>query len=90
MVYLNETSAIGQILGNGTQNVTGNMFLTMLIIVIIIMALFFMFGVQLEYSSVLILPLLLAVVAHYSQFIAALGAILIYIAIIFTKNFFIK
>ena len=90
MVYLNETSTIGIMLGNATQTTTGSIFLTMLILVIIIMALFMMFGVQLEYSSVLILPLLLALAAHYSQFMSALGAFFIYIAVVIAKNWFLR
>lgn len=73
-----------------TYNITGDLFLTLLCIVLIIIAFCLMFRIPIEYSIIIILPLLLVCMAFTSQFLAIGGVALIYIAVLLAKNFLIK
>lgn len=90
VLFINTTETLGIILGNATQYTTGSMFLTLLILVLILMAFAIMFGIQLEFTSIIILPLLLSYMAFYQEFIAIGTIILIYLALIVTKRFIFK
>ena len=90
VLFINTTETLGIILGNATQYTTGSMFLTLLILVLILMAFAIMFGIQLEFTSILILPLLITYMAFYQEFIAIGSIILIYLALIVTKRFIFR
>lgn len=90
VLFLNTTETLGIILGNATQYTTGSMFLTLLILVLILIAFAIMFGIQLEFTSIIILPLLLGYMAFYQEFIAIGTVILIYLALIVTKRFIFR
>ena len=89
-MFLNETGIIGTILQTGTTTTTGSLFLSLLILVIIIIAVALMFQIPLEFTSILILPLLLSVMAYYSKFLAVGGVIFIYLAFIVTNRFLLR
>jgi len=85
---INDSQTIGVIINSMTQSTTGNTFLTYLIILFIIMIIAFIFRIRLEYTAILILPLLLSLMAYYGSFWTFGGLILIYLAIISAKHFF--
>jgi lipopolysaccharide export LptBFGC system permease protein LptF len=89
MLY-NQSGSFGMILDAFTYNITGDLFLTLLCIVLIIIAFCLMFRIPIEYSIIIILPLLLVCMAFTSQFLAIGGVALIYIAVLLAKNFLIK
>ena len=89
-MFLNTTDVLGIIIGNATTYTTGSMFLTLLIIVLMLVVFAIMFGIQLEYTMILILPLLLAYMSHYGEFVAVGSVIFIYLAFVFTKKFIFK
>ena len=86
----NTTGTIGQIITYMTYNVTGDLFTTLLTIVILITILAISLRIPLEFTSILILPLLITIMAYSGQFIQIGGVILIYLALILAKNFFFK
>lgn len=88
--FINETDVIGQILQAGSQNVTGSLFLTLLIILIFLMVIAMMFSIPLEFISILILPICLASASYYGDFIAPVGIIIFYISFIITRNWIFK
>jgi len=90
VLFLNMTESIGIVLGNATTYTTGSMSLTLLLILILILAVALMFGIQLEYTAILILPLLLSYMAFYGEFTAIGSIILIYLAFIFTRKFILQ
>jgi len=90
MIFINQTETIGIIMGNASSTTTGSMFLTMLLVLILILAFAIMFGIKMEFTAMLILPLMLGYMSYYGEFIAIGLVILIYIGIIFTKNFIFK
>jgi len=88
--FMNCTDTIGIILGTASQETTGSVFLTLFILMLFLMAIALIFGIKLEYTAIIILPLLMGYMAYYSEFMAVGVVILIYLAIIFTKNFILK
>jgi len=89
-MFINWTGTIGKILIAGTEGVTGSLFSTLLLIMIFIFIICMMFSIALEYTAILILPLCLACASYYSNFVAPLTVILIYISFIITKNWIFK
>lgn len=90
MVFINWTESIGIVIGNATQYTTGSMFLTLMAILMLLIGLALMFGIKLEFTSLLILPLLLGYMAYYTEFIATGGVIIIYLGLLITKNFLFR
>jgi hypothetical protein len=89
MVFFNETGQIGMIIVTATTNITGSLFLTLLMMIIILLSISMLFRIPIEFTSIFILPLLLIFMAYSSEFLAIGGIFLIYMGIIFAKNFFI-
>lgn len=87
---LNCTDTIGQVITGMTSNVTGSLFITFLIIILLFMAVAIMFGIRMEYTAIIIFPLILAFMIVSKDFMAFGAILLIYIAIIATANFFLK
>lgn len=87
MEFMNMSQEFGIIITNMGQT-TGSLFITLLGVVAFVCFLALVFRIQLEYTAVLILPLLLSCMAYYSEFLAVGGVILIYLGIILAKHFF--
>lgn len=88
MVLLNESGLAGEVLFGLSQNVTGSIFLSMLMIVFIIMLLFMLLRVPLEFTAILILPMLIVFMSIDNALLSVLGVFLIYLGVILGKNFF--
>jgi len=88
--FINASQTWGIILASGTDYTTGSIFLTLSILLVFLMAMAILFGIRLEYTAILILPLMLSYMAFYSEFLAIGSLILIYLALIFTKKFLFK
>jgi hypothetical protein len=88
-IFINQTGTLGVIYQAATQNITGSEFITLLGLIILIMAFFMMFGLPIETTTILILPMLIIFGVYSQELIATLGLVLIYLGIIFAKNFFI-
>jgi len=90
MEFMNMTDSIGIIMGQATTYTTGSMFLTLLIVVMALIAVAIMFGIKLEYTIILIMPLMLGYMAFYSAFVSVGLVMLFYIAFIMAKNFLFR
>jgi len=86
MVFINETGTISIILVNATNNITGDIFLTLFGIMIIIISLFIMFKIPTIATTILILPMLLVFMSYYGDFIAVGGALIIYLGVMLAIN----
>ncbi|MGV8169225.1 MAG: hypothetical protein ACP5N3_04180 [Candidatus Nanoarchaeia archaeon] len=86
----NSSGSFGIILDAFTYNVTGSLFLTLLAMVIIILAFCLMFKIPMEYSAILIMPLLITIMAYSSDFKAVGGVAIIYIAVLVARYWIIK
>jgi len=90
MVFINATESIGIIIGNATTYTTGSMFLTLFVVLLFILAMALMFGIKLEYTAILVLPLMLGYMSYYSEFITIGVIIIFYLGFLVTKNFLFK
>ena len=90
VMFYNSSGSFGIILNSFTYNVTGDLFLTLLCIVLLILAFCLMFRIPIEFSAIIVLPLLLTLMAFSSQFLAIGGLTLLYIGVLVAKNFLIK
>jgi len=88
--FLNCTETIGKVFATGTDTTTGSIFMTLLVLLFVILAIAVMFGIPIEYTAVLVLPLLLAYTAFVSDFASILVITLLYLGVIVAKNFIIR
>lgn len=87
-MLLNETGFAGTILLDLTYNVTGSIFLSLMMIVFIFLILFLLVRIPLEFTAIFILPLLIVFYRIDATSLSALGVFLIYLGILLGKNFF--
>ena len=90
MAFINDTTSTGIVLNYLTYNVTGDLFTTLLLILIGIIAFALTFRIPLEFTVPIVMPMLIVFMAFSGQFLAIGGVMLIFMAIIFAKMFFIN
>ena len=90
MAFINGSNFLGGVIGSAAQNTFGDVFTTLLVLLIILLAFCMMFRIPLEWASILIFPLLISFAAYYSAFVAPLLVALIYLSAIVTKNWWFK
>ena len=88
-IFINSTSVTAGIV-NGLTQITGDYFTAMLFVVILLIVLCLALQMPLEVTALFVLPFLLSCYAYIPNFTAVTGVILIYLGIIFAKNFVIK
>jgi hypothetical protein len=86
----NTTGEVGVILEAMTTNVTGSVFLTLLAVVIVVMALAFAARIPIEWTALIIYPVILATATVTDEFLPVLGVLIFYSAVLLSKNFIIK
>ena len=84
-MFINMTESIGTVITNLTQYTTGEIVTTLLVIMVIVMALAMMFQIPLEYTTILILPLILSCMTYYAFFWNIFVILVIYISFIIVK-----
>lgn len=89
-LFINTTETIGIVMANATNYTFGTMFMSLFAVVMLILAVAIMFNIRLEFTAILILPLMLSYMAFYGEFIAIGCVLLAYLAIIVTKNFLFR
>ena len=86
MPFMNATGSIGLILAAGTLGVNGSLFLTLLMVLMFLIVIGIMFQIPLEFISIIVLPMCLACASYYSNFVAPVAVIFIYVATLITKR----
>lgn len=89
-MFINESGFIGIVLVHMTDNITGSLFLTLLLVLITILSFCLLFRIPIEWSSIIVLPLLITFASFQSDFISILGVFLIYMGVIFAKYYFVN
>ena len=89
MVFLNNSGTIGILIKAGTD-LTGSLFLTVLLIFLILVAVSLMFKLPLEILIPVVLPIFIVSMAFSTEFLAIGGLLLIYLAVIFSKRFWLN
>lgn len=90
IAFMNETGFIAIVITDMTNNLTGSLFLTLMLIMIFFILVALLFRLPIEFAIILILPLFLVFMAATSEFLAVGGVVLIYMGIIIAKNFILK
>ena len=89
MSLFNETGLIYVVTNAVTVNITGDLFLTLLLLVLAFMLFAFAFRIPLEFTVILVFPLLIAFgVEGGAGFMPVLGVGIIYLSVLLAKNFF--
>lgn len=88
--FINSTGTVGIIYNQATQNITGSEFITLLGLIIIIITFFMLFQIPIEATLVLIMPMLIIYGVYSQDLIGFLGLTLLYLGVIFAKNFFVN
>lgn len=84
--FLNTTDVIGVVIMALTNNVTGNLFLTLLMILIFLVALCVAASIPIEWTVIFLLPLILYLFAYNSEFLQIAGFALVYIGVLLAKT----
>lgn len=92
MVLCFDTSGlIYNILATMSLNVTGSFYLSTVVLALFFMGLCALFGIPIEFTMILLLPLHLGFLACLgTDWLAVTGVILIYLGILLGKNFFFR
>lgn len=88
-MVLFSNSTIGIIIAQASTNVTGSQFLTLFGIILAIIILAMAFRIPLEYTVILVFPVLVVFAAFDAGFMTIFGVALIYMAVLFANNYFI-
>lgn len=86
MAAINTTNEMAVVLEYLTYNVTGDMFLSLLFFMLIVMGLALAFRIPIEWTAVIIFPLLLGLLAVTGQFLPVIGGFIFFIAVLIAKN----
>lgn len=89
-LLINNTGLIGVIINYGTVNVTGSLYMTLLMMAIIFIAIGLMFRMPIEWIAIFLLPMALVMLAMDSMILGIVSAILLFFAILFIRNLFIE
>ena len=90
MDFMNWSQSIGQIITHGTTNVTGSIVATLLIVLIFLIIVCVMFGIPLEFSAILLIPICISMGAYYSNLMGPLIVIFIYVSTLVAKNWIFR
>jgi len=89
-MFINESGILGVVLAAGTTNLTGNIVASLLLIMAFLFAVCIMFGIELEYTAIIFLPLCISIGAYYSKFLVIIIVILIYVSTLIAKNWIFR
>ena len=90
MVFLNTTGTLGTIITQATSGITGDIYLTLLGIFLVLLAISIMFGIPLEITGIFIFPYVILCATYYSNWIPLLVVFILYFAYLFTKRFIFR
>lgn len=82
---INMSNSLGLVIGTGSQDVTGSLVVTLLLIMILLFGICLMFKMPIEVSGVIMLPLMIVSSSYYNNLLAPLIAFLLYFAVIIAK-----
>lgn len=90
MNFVNNSTSTGIVINYLTTNVSGDLFSTLLLLLVLLIAVALTFRIPLEWTMPLVLPVLIAYMSYSSEFLTVGGVVLIYLAVVFTKMFVIN
>ena len=89
-MFINLTETVGVIMTTGTQTTTGSFILSLFFVILVFFAMSLLFGIKMEFTAIIVLPLILSYAAYYNEWVGGLAVVIIYLAFIFTQKFIFK
>lgn len=90
-LFINYTGSIGQIISQGTTDITGTLVATILVIIVVLFSIGLLFSIPLEFIFLLLLPILIVSATYNSTvFMVCLILIILFFGMIITKNFLFR
>lgn len=89
-MMLNTSDVIGNVIIGISSEVTGSVFLTLLLLLVGLFLFAFAFRMPLEVVAIVLLPFLIYLMAYDTLFLSAGGVLLIYLGVLFAKLFFVR
>lgn len=89
-IFINETEIVGEIFLNISNNITGSIFLTGVMFLILMFVIASILRLPLELTGIFLLPIILIFMAFNTGWVAIGGIFLIYLAVVVARNFFIR
>lgn len=90
MVFINWTDVLGVIIYSSAENTTGDLFISLLTILLMSIIFCILLRIPIEFTLAIVLPLVIVPMAYMGEFVAPGGILLIYIALLSTKYFFLR
>lgn len=85
--FINSTDVVGITITALVNNVTGSLFLALMMIVMLLFALCIAASIPIEWTIIFMLPLLIYLMAFSSEWLQVTGFALIYLGILFAKTY---
>lgn len=90
MALYNSTNTIGLIIEGLTTGSTGDIIVTLILMILLLFAIAILFGIPLEYTSIIVFPVIFSCMIYFNEFMLFGGVMFIYFAIIFTKTWIFR
>jgi len=90
MVLLNTTNLIGELIVQASYNITGSIFITLLLIFFLAVLILLIFRADINIIAIVCFPLLIVFSAYDNAFFMVSGIILLIMAVIFSLNFILN
>jgi hypothetical protein len=85
----NATGILGQVISSTTATITGDLFLTLLLVFLFFIAITMYFGIPIEVTGIIILPICILLMAATSSFLPYGVIVLFFVSFISVKYLFI-
>lgn len=89
-LFINNSTTVGAIAKGFSEDVGGNYFIAMFLVMLFLIIITLMFKLPIEASAILVLPFTILCYAFIPQFMAVTGVLLIYLAILVANNWIVK
>jgi hypothetical protein len=90
MTFVNSTGLVAQVISQGTTNLTGDLFSILLLILLMLIVVAVAFRISLEFIVIIFMPMVIVLMAYYSEWYVVGGVFLIFLAVLFARNFFVQ
>ena len=88
--FMNWTDTIGQIISQGTITTTGSVVMTLFIIMLLLIVAAVMFSIPIEWTAIIILPLMISLMQYSKEFMGIGTVLILYLALLLAKNFLFR
>jgi hypothetical protein len=85
VLWINESSTFGVILQYAVANITGDLFLALLVIFVMFLVACWALKIPIQFLSLLLLPLAIGLMAYDSQFLPIGGTLLFIVAFLLAR-----